>query len=279
MYGYIYITTNLINNKKYIGKHKSNIFDIKYIGSGTHLLNSIKTYGKNNFECHILESINNVPTICETEDDLNASEEYYIDYYKCVESEDYYNLKPGGKGKSESGVIYVHNDNGCKKIHPEDLDKYILLGYVKGGHSQSDEFKQNTSKRFKGKSLSETHKLKIARSNTGKKASDETKRKLSNSHKGKTTYIKNHVAVRLPDDTDYIYVDKSQLDYYLSIGYVRGAWNLTDEQKSHYGKSKGHIYINNGIIKKCVDPNDVDTINSYLKDGWNLGGLKYKKNC
>jgi hypothetical protein len=32
MYGYVYITTNLINNKIYIGQHKSETFDSEYIG-------------------------------------------------------------------------------------------------------------------------------------------------------------------------------------------------------------------------------------------------------
>ena len=34
MYGYIYITTNLINGMKYIGKHKASMFDPAYKGSG-----------------------------------------------------------------------------------------------------------------------------------------------------------------------------------------------------------------------------------------------------
>ena len=79
MYGYIYITTNLINNKKYIGCHKSPEFDFKYIGSGSALQQAIKKYGKENFDCKILESINNVPTICESREQLFASEQYYIE--------------------------------------------------------------------------------------------------------------------------------------------------------------------------------------------------------
>ena len=50
MYGYIYKTTNLLNNKIYIGQKKSNEFlHEKYLGSGKYLLNSIRKHGKENF--------------------------------------------------------------------------------------------------------------------------------------------------------------------------------------------------------------------------------------
>lgn len=42
MYGYIYITTNLINGRMYIGKHKSEKYDSSYYGSGKILLYAIK---------------------------------------------------------------------------------------------------------------------------------------------------------------------------------------------------------------------------------------------
>ena len=46
MFGYIYKTTNLINNKIYIGQHKSEKFEPnKYIGSGVVLLKAINKYG------------------------------------------------------------------------------------------------------------------------------------------------------------------------------------------------------------------------------------------
>ena len=64
MYGYIYITTNLLNGKKYIGKHKSSEFEFdKYYGSGKYIKAAIKKYGLENFKCELLESINGVPTI------------------------------------------------------------------------------------------------------------------------------------------------------------------------------------------------------------------------
>lgn len=98
MFGYIYVTENLIDHKKYIGKHKAVQFDPSYIGSGKILKHSVNKYGKENFSCKILESINNVPTICETEAELNQSEIYYIEYYNCIDSDEYYNLKSGGEG-------------------------------------------------------------------------------------------------------------------------------------------------------------------------------------
>ena len=47
MFGIIYITTNLINNKKYIGKHKCDSIEFDgYLGSGKILKNAIKKNGK-----------------------------------------------------------------------------------------------------------------------------------------------------------------------------------------------------------------------------------------
>ena len=51
MFGYIYKTTNLINGKIYVGKHKG-AFTEKYLGSGVHLKRAVKIYGK---ECFSVE--------------------------------------------------------------------------------------------------------------------------------------------------------------------------------------------------------------------------------
>ena len=70
MYGYIYKTTNLINNKMYIGKHRSTVFEPdKYIGSGPILIKAIKKYGKENFKCELIEW-------CETKQQLDEREQH-----------------------------------------------------------------------------------------------------------------------------------------------------------------------------------------------------------
>ena len=55
---YIYITTNKLNGKKYVGRCSSrSAWNKGYLGSGKWLKLSIKKYGKENFKRLILEEI------------------------------------------------------------------------------------------------------------------------------------------------------------------------------------------------------------------------------
>jgi len=66
---HVYKTTNLINNKIYIGQEKGN--DINYLGSGKILKLAIKKYGVENFKKEILQT-------CTNQKELNESEIYWI---------------------------------------------------------------------------------------------------------------------------------------------------------------------------------------------------------
>lgn len=90
MYGYIYITTNLINGHKYIGQHKSSKFDSKYIGSGKRLLYAVFKYGRENFITELVEAFNSAQ-------ELNNAEIYYINKYNAVEDPNFYNIARGDK--------------------------------------------------------------------------------------------------------------------------------------------------------------------------------------
>lgn len=107
MYGYIYLTTNLINNKKYIGQHKSNIFNDNYHGSGTNLRKAIIKYGKQNFKTILLEE-------CESQRDLDTKEIFWIKQYNSNNPEIGYNITQGGQARFFTGL--VHSESARKKM-------------------------------------------------------------------------------------------------------------------------------------------------------------------
>ena len=55
MYHFVYETTNLINGKKYIGKHSTDDLNDGYLGSGKAIQQAIKKYGEKNFSRTILK--------------------------------------------------------------------------------------------------------------------------------------------------------------------------------------------------------------------------------
>jgi len=69
-YHYIYKTTNIINNKYYIGMHSTNDLDDGYIGSGKRLWYSVNKHGKENHKTEILEFLPDRKTLKEKESDI-----------------------------------------------------------------------------------------------------------------------------------------------------------------------------------------------------------------
>ena len=95
---FIYKITNLVNNKVYIGQHYGYVDD-SYMGSGVLIIKAIKKYGKENFKKEIVE-------VCNTIEEINLKENYYIKYYKSYAPTGY-NIATGGEG----GDTFSHNPN------------------------------------------------------------------------------------------------------------------------------------------------------------------------
>ena len=55
LYSFVYMTTNNINGKIYIGVHTSNKLHDSYLGGGTYINKAIKKYGRSNFTRVILK--------------------------------------------------------------------------------------------------------------------------------------------------------------------------------------------------------------------------------
>lgn len=90
MIGYVYLTTNAVNNICYIGKRQKPYFDKSYKGSGTRLKLAFKRYGKDAFHTYILEW-------CETAKCLCEAEKKWISKFKEM-GVDLYNIGKGGDG-------------------------------------------------------------------------------------------------------------------------------------------------------------------------------------
>lgn len=147
----IYIITNLVNNKIYIGSaidymrrfrlHKFQLRNQKH--NNLHLQRSFNKYTENNFSFDILELVEN-------KEDLINREQYWMDL-----------LKP---------------EYNIRKIAESNLGCTWTLGI---------ESRNNISKGTKGIKKSKEHLLNISKALTGIKRSDLTKQKISNSKKGK----------------------------------------------------------------------------------------------
>lgn len=96
MYGFIYMTVNMVNNKKYIGMCK-NTHSKNYLGSGKILKDAIKKYGKENFKRIVLEE-------CQTFEELSKAEKRWIEHYDAVENQEFYNLTDGGFGGNSNSM-------------------------------------------------------------------------------------------------------------------------------------------------------------------------------
>lgn len=151
MYGYVYLTTNLINDKKYIGQHKGR-HNPNYLGSGLAIVDAVTQYGKENFK-------NEVLCYCDSKEQLDLMEVKFIEEHNAVRSSLYYNMIPGGTG----GVIYESRSGESNPMF---------------GKKQSELQKEKARLATKGKKRPPEVIAKWSETQRGKKLSDEHKKKL-----------------------------------------------------------------------------------------------------
>lgn len=184
--GYIYITKNLVDGRRYIGQHHAQHFDSSYLGSGKILKQAINKYGRNNFTTEILEW-------CFSDNELTEKEKSWIDKANAVESREYYNILPGGPGVQ----LFGENNHMFGKHHTEETRKNIsksLVGKMSGENNPmygvsrtwTEEQRKQRSELNKsiGKWVGENNPMYGKPSPMrGEKMSLEQRKKLSEAHK------------------------------------------------------------------------------------------------
>lgn len=286
MFGYIYLVTNNINNKKYIGKRESSEFDEFYWGSGKYLQNAIHKYGKENFSREILEW-------AETKEELYRLEEEYIRSYNAVESSEYYNLTKGGLGGgscgSDNGSYGKHwYTNGEKQMlcFEQDCPEGWHHGYSESRKKQIQQI--NLGKKFTEehrKKLSEAHRANPSRGMLGKHHPENVRKRISEIHKGRTIplemrkrisetlkdgykqgRITKHIGRKVSEET------RKKISEALT-GSTRGPH--TEETKKKIGMKnsivlRGRVWVNNGTESHQIPPEKLD---EYLNKGYVKGLL------
>jgi len=212
--GIIYLTTNKINNRKYIGVDSKN--NKYYFGSGKSIKLALKKYGTESFNKEIIEENDSIEYLFERE-------KYWINYYDAINSKDFYNMAEGGKGGS--GTLIREES---KKLH--------LLGCIEGGKIVVRQRKGKTYEEIYG-DRAEEEKEKRRLAGFGKKYSEERIKKVSEALKGKMPWnkgltredprvkkcIDNHIhkkflktyILKTPENLEIIFNGKIELELYL----------------------------------------------------------------
>ena len=243
--GVIYCTTNIVNGKKYIGKDKFN--NPNYLGSGKILKSSIKKYGRENFKKQILQDCNSL-------NDLNKSEKYWIEYFGAQKSPLFYNIAAGGKF---GDVISQHpnREQICKNISNglKSSKKYYEVARSKGRNEKRLKTIE-TSKKW--------HEAMV---------SQERKDKISESLKNSLRY---KAKISEPE-----FLRKRSEAVVNSEGY-RKFMSSKEHREELSERFKGQIPWNKGVkIKptlKCPHCNKVLTPTNFKR--WHNENCKFKKN-
>lgn len=282
-YGYIYITTNLLNGKKYVGQHAYSVFDENYKGSGIYLTKAIKKEGKENFKVALIEW-------CDSQEKLDEREVYWIDYYSAVESDNFYNLAKGGDGCkkgsklseetkkriSESHQGEKHNMYG--KHHSEKTK--LKMSMTRKGRKFTKEHKRNMSKHhadnrgenspWYGKHHSNETKKKISEANQGRVFSEEHKQKISENHANISGKNNPMYGVRLTKEKNPMYGKHHSEETKKKISQVLSDGRKAGENHPLYGKK----WINDGNKNKLIMPDEMEY---YLSIGYKKGTIIRKR--
>lgn len=214
MFGYIYKTTNLINNKIYIGQKRSDTFlEEKYLGSGHMLQKAVHKYGKDNFKVELLD-------YAETKNELDQLEIYYIDLYNSTNVNIGYNIAKGGQGGNLGNQV-------CQKIS-NSLKNHFVSEETKEKIRQTQLSKHYHVKHSEETKLLLSHKLSESWKNLSK---EEFKRRISILRKN-VVYRPRGKYMIITNGTDIRFVDKT---LEIPFGWYRGNCKTAGKHDmSHY---------------------------------------------
>jgi len=266
-YNYVYITTNLINEKQYVGDHSTNNLNDNYLGSGLYLKRSIKKHGNQNFKREILVFFN-------TKQEAFENQTKYIKKYKTLISENGYNISlTGGVGVSSS----LHNEETKRKIGNANRGNKNGM-YGKKPSKKTIEKWKDSHKEFKHSAITKEkmkhpHKMtkiglkNICESNSKRIWRIESKEKMKQSKIGFVHTIKTKEKMRVSHSGKILSKDQ--------VEAIKRS--VSKEKNGMYGKKHTILAkekMRNQKKIKCVYCEIICTLGNYNR--WHGKNCKYK---
>jgi hypothetical protein len=169
---YVYLITNKINGKQYIGDHSTSNEDDNYLGSGIYLKKALKKYGKNNFKKEVLQYFDS------KKDAFDAQEKYINQFNTLIPNG--YNISPKG-GHGVSGCFSEETIKKFKNLkHTEKTKQIIRKAHL--GKSQSEE---HIKKRTKAARENRTYVKGELNPLYGRKRPKDVVEKINKKNRGK----------------------------------------------------------------------------------------------
>lgn len=173
MYYTVYQIRNLINDKVYIGAHKTCDVNDDYMGSGTGIKRAIKKYGVENFQKTILFKLSSEQEMYDKEAEL-VTEDF-------INRSDNYNAKTGGR----KAYIYSQETKDLISRRTKECQTVVF------GRIRTEKTREKISNTLKGRKLSQEIRNKMSASKKGVPKSEETKRRMSKSRTGLKAKLAN----------------------------------------------------------------------------------------
>lgn len=275
-YNYLYVITNIINNKIYVGVHRTDCLNDGYMGSGKLIKRAIEKYGKENFKMEIISFFKTYLEALDAEKTI-VTEEF-------IEKDNVYNLKEGGFGNCKWSSEAIKNFSELAKERYSNED-FVEKMKIQCWENTNRNKKISESQKKWIETNPEKHKQKMEKINKN----PEKIKKTAESHRGMTrsdsakSNIKNGILEQIsrnPDEAGkcrgrgmiYIYNPKSNIikridkDSKIPDGWVRGSGPKKDKSKYKNQNVGSYFAYDPKVNKRKRFQKD-----EKLPDGWVVG--------
>lgn len=261
----VYKITNLINNKIYIGVHRTDNIDDGYMGSGNMIKRAITKYGKDNFVKEIIADYSTYFEALEHEKQLVT--------VSFINEDSNYNIREGGYGNCKWSEAAIKNlSDAAKKRWQNDNYRGAILNSLRSSERRA---KLSTSIKKWINNNAELHQQKMMKINKnqqkiektaakhrGMKRNNASIQKMSESMKNRITanpdkYCnKGKKCIHNSITGEIKFVDNNE---HLPAGWVAGS-GPRKNKASYKNLNKGSYFIHCPVTKKIKRLQQGDSI-------------------